>query len=70
MILRRTSVDKNERPLLRVTDRHHQVQELLRFRRPFYERAADIEINTSRLDIDSVAQQIIERLKENEGFRR
>jgi len=68
VILQRTSGDKNERPLLKVSDRRRQVQELLRFRRPFYERAADIEINTSRLDIGSVVRRIIEKLRENEGF--
>jgi len=69
VILRRTSGDKNERPLLIVPDRALQIRELLRFRRPFYEQAADIKIDTSRRGVSSVAEQIIERLKEHEGYR-
>ena len=69
MILRRTAEAGNGRPLLAVADRARQVKELLRFRRPFYERAADITVDTSRLDIGSVAEQIIGKLNEHEGYR-
>jgi shikimate kinase len=69
IILKRTSYDDNERPLLNVPDRARQVKELLSFRRPFYERAADIKINTSRLTADSVAERIMEKLREHEGYR-
>jgi len=69
IILKRTADDKNERPLLNVSDRARQIRELLRFRQPFYERAADIEIDTSKLDIDSVAERIIENLREDESYR-
>ena len=68
VILRRTSGDGEERPLLNVADKAAEIRELLRFRKPFYERAADIKINTSRLNIASVAEQIISKLKENENF--
>ena len=68
VILKRTLVDKTERPLLKAPEKAKQIQELLRFRQPFYERAADIRIDTSKLDIDSVAEQIISKLEENEGF--
>jgi len=67
-ILQRTSGGENERPLLDVADPARQIQELLRFRKPFYERAADITINTSRLSTERVASQIIDRLKDDEGF--
>ena len=69
VILERTSGDTGERPLLAVSDRVRQIKELLRFRQPFYERAADIKINTSRLSTDTVAERIIERLRENESYR-
>jgi shikimate kinase len=69
VILKRTSDDKNERPLLNVRDQAVKIRELLRFRRPYYERAADMEINTSRLDIESVAGRIIEKLREDEDYR-
>lgn len=68
VIMKRISRDRNVRPLLKVADPALRVKELLKFRRPFYERAADIKINTSRLNIDAVAEQIIGRLKEDESF--
>ncbi len=68
VILRRTTTDRTERPLLKVDNRALHIKELLKFRRPFYERAADVTINTSRLSVNSVVVRIIERLKENESF--
>jgi len=68
VILRRTVNDAEERPLLKVANPTRTIKELLRFRKPFYERAADITVNTSKLDVDSVTEQIIARLKEYEGF--
>jgi shikimate kinase len=64
VILKRTSGDANRRPLLAVDDRMAQIKELLRFRRPFYERAADITINTSRLNIEGVVERISNAIKE------
>jgi shikimate kinase len=68
-ILGRTLSDDEERPLLKVADPTRTIKELLEFRRPFYERAAEITIDTSNMDIESVASEIINRLKEDEGFR-
>ncbi len=68
IILKRTMSDGEDRPLLNVSDRASEIRGLLKFRKPFYERAADIRINTSKLDIDSVAEQIIMKLKEDEGL--
>ena len=67
-ILRRVSGTVGQRPLLAVDDPTLTIRELLAFRRPFYERAADIKINTSRLGANSVAEQIIDRLGQDEGF--
>lgn len=67
IILRRTSGDRDERPLLAVADRARQIKELLRYRRPFYERAADITINTSKLNIKRVAEEVIKKLGEYES---
>ncbi len=67
-IVRRTANDGGTRPLLSTPDRLARVRELLRFRQPFYERAADITINTTRLDITTVVAQIIDRLNTNESF--
>ena len=68
VILRRTSRDSEERPLLAIANPALTIRELLRFRRPFYERAADTTVNTSRLNIDSVVTQIIAGIKEYEGL--
>lgn len=67
VILKRTSGAENGRPLLAVADRTRQVTELLNFRRPYYERSAEITVNTSRLNIDTVARRIIEKVKEYEN---
>ena len=68
VILKRTSGDENERPLLKAASKALTIKELLRFRKPFYERAANIKINTSKLDIDSVIEQIISKVKADESF--
>lgn len=70
VILKRVSSEAGQRPLLEVDDPGLAIRELLRFRKPFYKRAADITIDTSKLDIDSVAEQIIGKLKQDEGFHR
>ena len=67
VILKRVS-DDDERPLLKVTDPAQTIQELLRFRKPFYEQAADIKIDTSKLDVNSVVEQIINKVKQDEDF--
>jgi shikimate kinase len=64
VIDRRTSGDKGNRPLLAVTDRLAQIKELQDYRRPYYQRAADFEINTSRLSIKAIVNKIIEKLKD------
>jgi len=68
VILKRTSSDTDERPLLDTANKTVKVRELLKFRQPFYERAADITIDTSKLDIDSVVEQIISKVKADESF--
>ena len=44
------------------------IGEMLSFRKPCYERAADIKIDTSKLDINAVAEEIISKLKDDESF--
>ncbi len=68
MILERVSGGGGKRPLLKTGNRDLKIEELLRFREPFYERAADIKIDTAKLDIAAVTEQIIMKLKEDEGF--
>jgi shikimate kinase len=68
VILKRVAAEKGQRPLLEVEDQLKTIREMLKYRNPFYERAADITINTSRLGIEAVAERIIEKLKEDESF--
>ena len=60
-VLRRTAGDTS-RPLLMTDDREEKIRELMRRRRPFYEYAADITVNTSRKNVTSVADEIMRRL--------
>jgi shikimate kinase len=69
VIAARTSGDRGDRPLLDVTDRLARIRELLEYRRPFYRRAADIEIDTSRLNIDGVVRKIVGELDKDAGNR-
>lgn len=68
VVLKRTMADSNIRPLLNVPDRTSRVRELLKFRKPFYERAADITVDTNKRDVDSVVAEIIKRLREYESL--
>jgi shikimate kinase len=68
LILKRVSTGRRERPLLKTSNQALTIQELLRFRKPFYERAADIKIDTTGIDIDIVADQIIAKIQDNEGY--
>jgi shikimate kinase len=69
VIIKRTSADMEERPLLAVPDRARQVEELLKFREPYYKRSADVTINTTRISADAVVGRIIKKLRENESYR-
>ncbi len=67
-ILKRTAAAEGSRPLLNVENPAERIERLMKFRKPFYERAADFTINTSNLSIDTVIDKIIGRLKKYEGF--
>jgi len=67
-ILKRTYANNN-RPLLNTDDKLQNICEMLKFRQPLYERAADFTVNTTQLSVGTVAGQIINRLKQDEGFR-
>ena len=68
VILERVSVEQGQRPLLEVEDRLNTIKEMLEFRGPFYERAADVTVDTSELGIDGVVDKIIEILKKDESY--
>jgi shikimate kinase len=66
-IFKRTSEDSNTRPLLAVADRKKKIRELLELRRPLYEQAADITIDTSGIDAPGVVQKILIALDKYES---
>jgi len=68
VMLKRVSSEEGQRPLLEVDNPTLTIRELLGFRKPFYERAADIKIDTSKLDINAVSKQIISKLKDDESL--
>lgn len=60
-ILKRTSIN-SDRPLLKVENPFEKINELLNFRRPFYEKA-DIIIDTEHKTPLQIAEEIIERVR-------
>ncbi len=68
VIQQRVSNDGVARPLLATDNKAPTIRQMLEFRQPFYERAADIRIDTSELDIEATAELIVTRLKDYEGF--
>ena len=67
ILLRRVLNSQERRPLLDIAD-PSSVYSLLKLRRPLYEKAADIIIDTSQLDIAGAAGKISEELVKNESF--
>ena len=68
VIAQRTALDRQERPLLLEKRADSDIKKLIRFRKPLYQAAADINIDTSRSDILSVSEQIMRKLKKNADF--
>ena len=64
-ILKRTSKSQN-RPLLKSKDRQRKVFDLLKTRRPFYEKA-DFEVDTSELTTTEVVERIEDFLRKKSG---
>jgi shikimate kinase len=68
ILLRRVIHSQSRRPLLEVAGPAAAIDDLLKHRSPLYEKAADIIIDTSGLDIAGVAGRISEELAKNESF--
>jgi shikimate kinase len=68
-IFKRIKEDGASRPLLKTNSTTEDIRNLLKFRMPYYERAADIKIDTKGLTIDEVVKQILIKLKENANNR-
>jgi shikimate kinase len=67
VILKRLVDDKENRPLLAMTDRVATIKTLLKNRQPLYRQAAEITINTSGLNIGAVVDKILGSLKNYES---
>jgi shikimate kinase len=65
-ILKRTA--GRNRPLLNVMDREEEIRQLLASRRPLYEKAADITIDTAGIDAPGVVKKILRALGKYESF--
>jgi len=67
-VMERTKSDAGKRPLLNVNDRAAEIEKLLEFREPFYQRAADITVDTDYLSVNQVAEEIVGKLGAYAGF--
>lgn len=68
VIEKRVSAGAAIRPLLAGSkDKAQAIRELMAFRQPFYERAADITVDSSNLGIESTADLIIDKVKNYES---
>ncbi len=63
-ILERTASDKINRPMLKSDDKAKLVRQLLEFRQPFYERSADITIDTTDISLETVVDEVIRTIEE------
>lgn len=68
VILKRIGMGGERRPLLEVPDPADTARALLKFRRPLYEHAADIRIDTTRMNVTQVVDAIISELHKDESF--
>jgi shikimate kinase len=67
-LLQRISASQGKRPLLDVEDPAAAIDEILRSRITFYEKTADITVDTTGLTTNSVVRQIISELSNHESF--
>ena len=51
--------DSRERPILNGNMSVEYIQQLMEARRPFYEAAADVIVDTSHMRIDQVAEAVL-----------
>ena len=67
IMLRRVLKSPEKRPLLQMIDPAEAMEGLLKHRKPLYETAADLTVNTSELDIGGVVQNIRAEMRKNES---
>jgi shikimate kinase len=64
VILKRTRSDGAVRPLIKNDTDLAGIRDMLSYRKPYYQRAADLEVDTSHDAVEEVVDQIIVKLKE------
>jgi len=64
VILKRTRRDGGVRPLIKPDSGIKDIRELLSYRKPYYQRAADLQVDTSKFGVAEVVEEIIKKLKE------
>ncbi len=67
-VQRRLRESESTRPLLKDSASPEELRRMMDFRRPFYSRAAEVKINTTRLDLGEVIERILGELKKNANF--
>jgi len=65
-VKKRIGGPEGSRPLLRGSP--EELRRMMAFRRPFYSRAADVKINTTRIALDEVVESVMSELKKNADF--
>jgi shikimate kinase len=68
IILGRIVSDGEARPLIPAKVTLADIRALMTFRKPYYQRASDIEVDTSTPDIEAIVRQIIDKLCKNADF--
>jgi shikimate kinase len=68
VLFKRLTDTKNSRPLLNVKDLESTICELMKHRKPLYEWAADIIVDTTEMPVDSVVDSIVNTLSCDESF--
>ena len=57
---------EQQRPSLTGKDPYEEIEEVLRYRRPLYEKAKDFSVDTTSMSVDEVLEEIVQRLKDYE----
>jgi shikimate kinase len=66
-VIERLGSQSDVRPLLSGSEREGRVTELLKYRDPFYSKAAELTVDTTGLSVDEVVERIVQSLGEHEG---
>ncbi len=58
-----------QRPSLTGKEATEEIEEVIRYREPFYKNSSDVHIDTSQLNVEEVVREIISILKERRASR-